>query len=205
MAAGPLVDHATDPLAQLRQPRDSIESGWRLPPFGHIAWMRTSSAPRSRSSLAVQLRVLTRSSSWALGTPRTWPRRWTISCTIHFAKTKFVLHAGIAAGAFYRYIYNPYRAGTFKKNAPGRKKALVKAAATSLVVVHELKIASRDAQCDGPALKKLAAPIRGLLDAVSSLKAIETGSGLGAIATAATAFDKLKTASAGAGAVIKQK
>src|SRR5580765_2052569 len=31
--------------------------------------------------------------------------------------------------------------------------------------------------------------------AVSSLKAIETGSGLGAIATAATAFDKLKTAS----------
>lgn len=129
----------------------------------------------------------------------------TVSCTIHFAKTKFVLHAGIAAGAFYRYIYNPYRAGTFKKNAPGRKKALVKAAATSLVVVHELKIASRDAQCDGPALKKLASPIRGLLDAVSSLKAIETGSGLGVIATAATAFDKLKTASAGAGAVIKQK
>jgi len=58
----------------------------------------------------------------------------------------------------------PCRAGTFKKNAPGRKKALVKAAATSLVIVHELKIASRDAQCDGPALKKLASPIRGLLE-----------------------------------------
>lgn len=129
----------------------------------------------------------------------------TVSCTIHFAKTKFVLHAGIAAGAFYRYIYNPYRAGTFKKNAPGRKKALVKAAATSLLVAHELKVAARDAQCDGPALKKLASPIRALLDAVSSLKAIETGGGLGAIATAATAFDKLKTASAGAGAVINQK
>jgi hypothetical protein len=129
----------------------------------------------------------------------------TVSCTIRFAKTKFVLHAGIAAGAFYRYIYNPYRAGTFKKNAPGRKKALVKAAASSLVVVHELKIASRDAQCDGPALKKLAGPIRGLLEAVSSLKAIETGSGLGAIATAAAAFDRLKTASAGAGAVINEK
>ena len=129
----------------------------------------------------------------------------TVSCTIHFAKTKFVVHAGVAAGAFYRYIYNPYRAGTFKKNAPGRKKALVKAAATSLVVVHELKIASRDAQCDGPALKKVAGPIRGLLDAVSSLKAIETGSGLGAIAAAATAFDTLKTASAEAGAAIKQK
>jgi hypothetical protein len=129
----------------------------------------------------------------------------TVSCSIHFAKTKFVVHAGIAAGAFYRYIYNPYRAGTFKKNAPGRKRALVKAAATSLVVVHELKLASRDAQCDGPALKKVAKPIRALLDAVSSLKAIETGSGLGAIATAATAFDKLKAASAGAGAVIKQK
>jgi hypothetical protein len=129
----------------------------------------------------------------------------TVSCSIHFAKTKFVLHAGIAAGAFYRYIYNPYRAGTFKKNAPGRKKALVKAAATSLVVVHELKVASRDAQCDGPALKKLASPIRALIDAVTSLKAIETGGGLGAIATAAAAFDKFKTASAGAGTVIKQK
>ena len=129
----------------------------------------------------------------------------TVNCTIRFAKTKFVLHAGIAAGAFYRYIYTPYRAGKFKKNAPGRKTALVKAGATSLVVVHELKVAARDARCDGPALKKLAGPIGGLLDAVSSLKAIETGSGLGAIATAAAAFDKLRTASAGAGAVIKPR
>ena len=82
-----------------------------------------------------------------------------VSCQISFAKTKFLLHTGVAAGAFYRYIYNPWRAGAFKKGAPGRKKALAKAAASGLVVVHELKIAARDAQCDGPALKALARPM----------------------------------------------
>lgn len=129
----------------------------------------------------------------------------TVTCSIPFAKTKFLLHAGVAAGAFYRYIYNPYRAGTFKSGAPGRKAALVKAAATTVLVVHELKVASRDAQCDGAALKKLASPLGSVLGAVGSLKAIEAGSGLGAIGAAAAAFDKLKTASAGAGAAIVQK
>lgn len=128
-----------------------------------------------------------------------------VTCKIHFAKTKFLLHAGIAAGAFYRYIYNPYRAGAFKKGAPGRTKALAKAAASGLVVVHELKVAARDARCDGSALKKLAGPISALLNSVTSLKGLASGGALGAIGTAGTEFQRLQTASAAAGATIKQR
>ena len=128
-----------------------------------------------------------------------------VNCTIAFAKTKFALHAGVAAGAFYRYIYNPWRAGKFKQDAPGRKRALAKAAASGLVVVHELRVAARDARCDGPALKKLASPISSLLDAVTSLQGLATGGGLGSIGAAATAFDELKTAAAAAGATVKQR
>ncbi len=126
-----------------------------------------------------------------------------VTCTIRFAKTKFLLHAAIAAGAFYRYIYNPYRAGAFKKDAPGRKTALAKAAASALVALHELKVAGRDARCDGPALKKLADPINSVLNAINSLKELTSG-GVGAIATAGAAFSRLRTESAAAGAPIKQ-
>src|SRR5690348_4856596 len=63
------------------------------------------------------------------------------SCHISFAKSKFVLHAGLAAGAFHRYIYKPYRRGALKKGVPGRKKALVKAGASALFAYHELKVA----------------------------------------------------------------
>ncbi len=128
-----------------------------------------------------------------------------VSCQIRFAKTKFVLHSGIAAGAFYRYIYDPWRAGSFKKGAPGRKKALAKAGASGLVAVHELKIAARDAQCDGPALKALARPMTAAVAAAGTLTALSGGGGLGSIGTAGAAFDELKSAAAAAGATIKQR
>jgi hypothetical protein len=128
-----------------------------------------------------------------------------VSCQISFAKTKFLLHSGIAAGAFYRYIYDPWRAGAFKKGAPGRKKALAKAGASGLVVVHELKIASRDARCDGPALQALARPMTAAVAAATTLTALSGGGGLGSIATAGGAFDRLKSAAAAAGASIKER
>lgn len=127
-----------------------------------------------------------------------------VTCQIRFAKTKFLLHTGIAAGAFYRYVYDPWRAGAFKKGAPGRKKALAKAGASGLVVVHELKIAARDAHCDGPALKALARPMSAAVAASGALTAL-TGGGLGSIGTAGAAFDELKSAAAAAGVTIKQK
>jgi len=129
-----------------------------------------------------------------------------VSCQITFAKTKFLLHTGIAAGAFYRYIYDPWRAGAFKKGAPGRTKALAKAATSAVLVVHELRIAARDAQCDGPALKALARPMTAAIAAAGALTTLTslTG-GLGSIGTAGAAFDELKSAAAAAGASIKQR
>ena len=84
-----------------------------------------------------------------------------VSCHVTLARTKFVLHTGIAVGAFHRYVIKPYRAGAFKQGAPGRKKALLKAGASALLAYHELKVAAHDANCDGPALKKLAHPLVG--------------------------------------------
>ncbi len=94
--------------------------------------------------------------------------------TVHFAKTKFVLHAGLAFGAFHRYIYNPYRAGTFKAGAPGRTKALAKAGASALFVAHEVK-AARDAAAGDPTLCKLAAPLDSLSGLATTLAPGLTG------------------------------
>ncbi len=59
--------------------------------------------------------------------------------SVHFAKTKFVIHVGLAFGAFHRYIYDPYKAGAFRAGAGGRTKALLKAGAAALYAAHELE------------------------------------------------------------------
>jgi hypothetical protein len=123
-----------------------------------------------------------------------------VSCHIRLAKTKFALHTGVAAAAFYRYVYRPYRRGAFKKTAPGRRKALVKAAASAAVAVHELKVAAKDARCDGPALKRLAKPLDSVVGPLDTLRQLETGGGIGAIATAQAALARLTTAATTAGA-----
>src|SRR3954464_14124626 len=93
---------------------------------------------------------------------------------VHFAKTKFLLHTGLAFGAFHRYILKPYRAGAFQKGAPGRTKALVKASAAGLFAYHQLKVARTDAVCDGPRLRGLADSLTSALNAMNSLRALKT-------------------------------
>lgn len=63
--------------------------------------------------------------------------------TKRFAKTRFALHAGLALGAFYRYIYKPLQSGGFKAGAEKRKRTFAKAAAAGLFTLHELKVARR--------------------------------------------------------------
>jgi hypothetical protein len=79
---------------------------------------------------------------------------------VHFAKTKFLLHAGLAFGAFHRYLYKPLKAGVFSKPL-SHKAALVKAGLATAFLVHELKIAYTDAQ-SSPTLTKLVRPITAL-------------------------------------------
>lgn len=58
---------------------------------------------------------------------------------------KFVLHAGLAFGAFHRYIYKPFKAGDFSGGILKHKLTLVKAGLAGLFAYHELKLALKDA------------------------------------------------------------
>lgn len=88
---------------------------------------------------------------------------------VHFAKTKFVLHVGLAFGAFHRYLYKPLKAGDFSKPL-SHKAAVIKAALATAFIVHELKIAYTDAQAS-PILTKLVSPITALKDKITAMVA----------------------------------
>jgi predicted small lipoprotein YifL len=88
--------------------------------------------------------------------------------TIEHAKAKFALHAGLAFGAFHRWIYKPAKAGTLTH--PLRHKlTAVKAGLAAGFVYHELKLALTDAQAD-PALSKLVAPITALQNRIHGVR-----------------------------------
>jgi hypothetical protein len=78
--------------------------------------------------------------------------------SVRFAKTKFLVHAGLGAGAFYQFLYKPFKAGKFRKGAQGRIKSMAFAGGAALFAVHELKVAKKDAEAD-KTLCKLVAPI----------------------------------------------
>ena len=88
--------------------------------------------------------------------------------TIHLAKTKFVLHAGLAFGAFHRYIYKPLRAGDFS-HPLSHKLTLIKAGLAALFIRHELELAMADAR-SSPALSKLVSPITALEARINALR-----------------------------------
>lgn len=122
---------------------------------------------------------------------------------IHFAKTKFVFHAGLAFGAFHRYLYKPLRAGAFSSPL-SHKVALVKAALATAFIVHELKIAFADAQ-SSPTLSKLVSPITAVKDKLASMVAgFKSGHYDPAqINSAQSGVKSIGAQSAGAGAPVK--
>jgi len=123
---------------------------------------------------------------------------------IRFAKTKCVLHAGLALGAFHHFIYKPFREGRFRSGAAGRTGSFVKAGAAALFVAHELKIARKDAQAS-PALRKLFAPLTALGSRFSGIgPKLKGGSANpGEINGLNGALDGVRSQSAGAGAKIR--
>jgi hypothetical protein len=98
--------------------------------------------------------------SGANGTSSTTPH-------IAFAKTKFLIHAGLAFGAFHRYIWKPFRKGGFTPPLQ-HKAAIVKAGVAALFAYHEAKIALMDAQAS-PTLSKLVSPLTALQKRLGSL------------------------------------
>jgi hypothetical protein len=124
---------------------------------------------------------------------------------VHFAKTKFALHMGLAFGAFHHYVYEPYRAGAFRSGSRGRVKALLKAASGAVFAVHELRTARDDALSDSR-LRPLAEKVERLLAKLTSLGGALKGGVLhpAAIASTAAAVSSLGAASGGLGATIKE-
>jgi hypothetical protein len=87
--------------------------------------------------------------------------------TTHFAKTKFVLHAALAFGAFHHFIYNPAKAGDFK-HAFTHKLTIVKAGLAAAFVYHELKLTAQDVR-SSKILSTLFAPLTIVADKVKGL------------------------------------
>ena len=127
------------------------------------------------------------------------------SNTTSFAKTKFVLHTGLAFGTFHRYLYKPFRAGGFSKGAHGRIVAFIKAGATALFVEHELRLATEDVKANPTLCKVLAAPLEklgaGITGVVSKLKSGDSSG----ITDANSQISTLTSQSAAGGAPISER
>jgi hypothetical protein len=121
------------------------------------------------------------------------------SAAISHPKTKFVLHAGLAFGAFHHWIYKPAKAGAFAHPFL-HKLTLIKAGLAGLFVYHELKLALRDAQAS-PTLAKLVSPITAVQNKLHSLAAdIRSGNANpGQVTQANGAIGSLKQLAAKAG------
>ncbi|MBV8217420.1 MAG: hypothetical protein JO325_03070 [Solirubrobacterales bacterium] len=129
----------------------------------------------------------------------------TTTATTHLAKTKFVLHAGLAFGAFHRWIYKPAKAGELTHPLE-HKLTTVKAALAAAFVYHELKLALADAQAD-PTLSKLVAPITDLQNKLHDLAgSVKSG---GASAADVSGIDgtisQVKSQAAAAGQTITEQ
>ncbi|MEA2211103.1 MAG: hypothetical protein QOF83_1051 [Solirubrobacteraceae bacterium] len=81
--------------------------------------------------------------------------------TTHLAKTKFLLHAGLAFGAFHRYIYKPLKTGAFSGGLFHHKLATLKAALAAAFAYHEVKLALTDAR-SSKILSRLLSPLLAL-------------------------------------------
>lgn len=106
-----------------------------------------------------------------------------------FAKTKFVAHAGLAFGAFHRYLYKPYKAGTFKSGAHGRFTAFAKGGLAALFIKREVRLASEDVKANPTLCKAIAAPLANIGNTVQDAFAKAKngdGSGLDTVNSAIT-------------------
>jgi hypothetical protein len=104
------------------------------------------------------------------------------SNTKSFAKTRFAADLG---GAFFlsrRYLYQPYRAGKFKKGASGRTFAIIKGTAAAAASVKLLKNARDNAQANPTLCKTIARPLSALIDQLGGIGGALRSGNLGGLA-----------------------
>jgi len=122
----------------------------------------------------------------------------------NFAKSRFVLHTGEAFGAFHRYLYKPYKAGSFRKGTPGRLKAFVKAGAAALFIKRQVRLATEDVKANPTLCKAVAAPLAKVGDTISGAVSKLKGGDASGITDANTSIDGIKSSSASHGVTVKE-
>lgn len=139
--------------------------------------------------------------------PAATPQACPTAKTRKLAKTRFITNAGLAAGAFKRYIYTPYRSGAFKSDAKGHKRAIVKAAAAGLFTLDQLRRAKTNAQADPTLCKTLSAPMQRLTDTMKGMvdKLRRGEADPATIGAASGALEQTRGSAGSAGAAFKDK
>ena len=121
-----------------------------------------------------------------------------------FAKTKFVTHAALGFGAFHRYIYKPYRAGTFRSGAHGRLTAFVKAGLAALFIKREIRLSAAAAQ-NSPALcKAVLSPLRTVSETIQAAITKLKGGDASGISTVQNAVTQAESGASSQGAGITE-
>jgi len=121
-----------------------------------------------------------------------------------FAKTKFVAHAALGFGAFHRYIYKPYRAGTFRSGAHGRLIAFAKAALAALFIKREIRLSAAAAQ-NSPALCKIIlTPLRTVSETIQAAVTKLEGGDVSGISAVQNAVSQAESGASGLGAGITE-
>ncbi len=127
------------------------------------------------------------------------------SNTTSFAKTKFLAHTGLAFGAFHRYVYKPYQAGSFSSGTTLQKGLVYgKAGAAVLFVKREVRLAIVDVQANPLLCKSLAAPLSSLSDKIGGVVTKLKGGDASGIQDAQTAVTAIEGAAASGGAPITE-
>lgn len=110
-------------------------------------------------------------------------------------KTRLLADLGLTYGLFHRYLYKPYKAGTFHKGASGRTKAIIKAALASAAIIKLLDNAVKNAAAD-PTLCKYVPNMANIKSSLSNLTGkIKDGTATGSdVDSASSLFDQLKNA-----------
>jgi hypothetical protein len=83
-------------------------------------------------------------------------------------KTRLLADLALTYGAFHRYLYKPYKAGSFHQGASGRTKAIIKAGLASAAIVKLLSNAGQNAAAD-PTLCKFVPSIDNIKSSLTSL------------------------------------
>ncbi|AJE43804.1 hypothetical protein [Streptomyces nodosus] len=121
-----------------------------------------------------------------------------------FAKTRFVINAGLAAGATYEWIIKPWKAGAFKKGAHGRTSSLIKAGLAGAFAYNRLRAAQHNAQGD-PTLSRAMAPLNSGINDLKHLPSKLRSGDTSAASSFDNVINQVKDAGHSAGAPVKNR